>query len=34
MIAAAPPRSLLDANALWSPAVRDTLLRAAEYALY
>ncbi len=26
--------ALLDANALWSPALRDTLLRAAEYDLY
>lgn len=26
--------ALLNANALWSPALRDTLLRAAEYDLY
>ena len=29
----AVPRALLDANVLWSPVVRDTLLRAAEYGL-
>jgi len=28
------PRILLDANALWSPVLRDTLLRAAEDQLY
>jgi hypothetical protein len=29
-----PLVALLDANALFSPALRDTLLRAAEYDLY
>jgi len=29
-----PPIALLDANVLWSTAVRDTLLRAAEYMLF
>ena len=28
------PRALLDANVLWSPVLRDTLLRAAENELY